>query len=151
MGNIVTKKQMLDYLTESAKSYVVDAKKSIRRSKHMHKYKKGAIPQTLVEAVVVDFINYVALGQGLDWGLYTHYLHDEKPLEGPGSEDNGCIQLEKAPIDLGDLSKRLFERAKILRGKNTLKSNSVIALEEVASVFRQASWGDPNRFIRKQG
>ena len=141
MANIVSRKQMMDLLTEEAKLYVKNAKASVHRSRHMHEYKKGKIPQALVEAVVVDFVNSIGRGQGLDWGLYTHYLHDEEPdplTQEPN--DNVSIQLRDTRSDLGDLSKRLFDRAKILKGNNTLKSAAVVALEEVASVLRQASW-----------
>lgn len=153
MANVVTKKQMMDYLTEVAKSYVKDARESVRRNKHMHNFKKGSVSQHLVEAVVVDFINRVGTDQGLDWCLYTHYLHDDAPppLQGQcyeGNQKNGDLQLAPEPIDLGDLSKRLFDRAKMWRENKELQatvcklvaSSVATALTDVASVFRQASW-----------
>jgi len=35
------------------------------------------IPQEVVDALLVDFINYVGVWQGVDYGMYTKDLNEE--------------------------------------------------------------------------
>lgn len=63
--------ELLDLLTDVAKTYVPDAPESVGRNRHMHAY-HGPLPsQALTDAVVVDFINAVGRHQGVDLALYT--------------------------------------------------------------------------------
>jgi hypothetical protein len=75
----MTKKELLTYLTDRAIEYAPDATKSVFDNKHMNNLSDfDKIDQRVTEALLVDFINFIGLHQGLDWGLYTHYLHDEE-------------------------------------------------------------------------
>jgi hypothetical protein len=38
----------------------------------------ASVPDTDIEDILTDFVNYVGTNQGLDWGLYSHYLEGEK-------------------------------------------------------------------------
>lgn len=90
----LSKGELLNILTEEAKSHRDYAYKSLKRNKHMNDLSPADIRelnrldagfrQRLIDAVLVDYINYLAAGQGVDYGLYTkHLLQDggkgEKP------------------------------------------------------------------------
>lgn len=47
---------------------------SIEKNKHMNNYDGEKIKDTTIDAILVDFINYVATWQGLDLALYTKHL-----------------------------------------------------------------------------
>lgn len=80
----MTKKELLDMLTNIAIEYRKESYDSVfNRNTHMNNL--GSIAkvisidaQDIIDAVVVDFINYVGSYQGLDWGLYTKDLVDGK-------------------------------------------------------------------------
>jgi len=72
-----TKGQLCQFLEDEAKLYLKDVQESIIRNKHMHEFKGKKIDIKLVEAVLVGYINNIASGQGMDLGLYTHYLHED--------------------------------------------------------------------------
>ena len=78
MGQIETKKDLMNYLTERVRDYAPDCQASILRNSHMNELEKNCFTANLkeIEAILVDFINYIGTHQGLDWGLYTHYLHE---------------------------------------------------------------------------
>ena len=71
----MTKGQFLEDLTNYAKKYRLDAKKSIKRSKHMNKF-RGKISQKAIDALLADYINFIGLEMGVDYCLYTHYFLD---------------------------------------------------------------------------
>lgn len=78
----MTKKELLDYLENQACEYRLIAKNSIKRNKHMNNIEKNdMIEQKVVDAILVDFINYIALYQGVDLGLYTKYLVKDRTKE----------------------------------------------------------------------
>jgi len=37
------------------------------------------IPQDIIDAVLVDFVNWVGVHQGLDYAMYTYRLKEGKP------------------------------------------------------------------------
>jgi len=51
---------------------------SLKRNKHMSKYNGEMIKETTIDALLVDFINYVGYRQGLDLGLHIRHLKGEK-------------------------------------------------------------------------
>jgi hypothetical protein len=76
-GTIKTKKDLMDLLEREAKLYRKEGiEASLRRNEHMHKF-RGKFHAKLADAILVDFINSVASGQGLDLGLYTHDITDD--------------------------------------------------------------------------
>jgi TusA-related sulfurtransferase len=75
--HVMTRGELCQMLENVAKEYRVDCNDSIKRDKHMHNYKGRKINQDIIDAILVGFINRVALWQGLDLGLYTHYLKDK--------------------------------------------------------------------------
>lgn len=82
----MTRGELLNILSEEAKSYRGDAYESIKRNKHMNDLSPADIRklekldptllQGLIDAVLVDFINYLATGQGIDYGLYTKHFFE---------------------------------------------------------------------------
>jgi len=76
-GTIRTKKDLMDLLEREAKLY---RKKGIEacllRNRGSHHF-RGGFDSTLADAVLVNFINEVALGQGLDLGLRVHHLDED--------------------------------------------------------------------------
>jgi hypothetical protein len=70
----MTRGDFLKYIDECAVDYVKDSN-SVIRNKHMNDYKGDAVPQELIDALIVDFVNYVGTTQGLDYGMYTKDLY----------------------------------------------------------------------------
>ena len=79
----MTRGELLKLLEKEAKEYRLGALSSIERSRHMNnlsardfsKLKKDQrLIQKTIDALLVDFINTVAGGQCLDYGLYTKHL-----------------------------------------------------------------------------
>lgn len=78
---MMTKKGLLNLLEKEAKEYRKETLVSIKRNNRMNNltaadFKKIGTKtfKRLADAVLVDFINYVAAGQGIDLGLYTKHL-----------------------------------------------------------------------------
>ena len=47
---------------------------SVKRNKHMNDYKGEPVSQETLDAIMVDFVNYIAATQGMDYALYTKDL-----------------------------------------------------------------------------
>ena len=70
--------EVLNQTTKYAKAYRKDAAKSIERNRHMNDILKGEfIEQSYIDAVLVDFINYIATKHRIDYGLYTKDLNSK--------------------------------------------------------------------------
>lgn len=64
--------EMLEITTRFAKTYRKEANKSIHRNSHMNEIGNvEIIPQHVIDAILVDFINHVGSKHGIDYGLYT--------------------------------------------------------------------------------
>jgi len=74
--NTMTAGCYCNMLTNFAKDYVKIAEKSVIRNNHMNNYTKKEIDQDLIDAIIVDFINYVGGGMCMDYGLYTRHLSE---------------------------------------------------------------------------
>lgn len=62
-------------LTRQAQEYRADAQKSLERNRHMNEIEQGEqVQQRIIDAVLTDFINYLGMKQGVDFGLYTEDL-----------------------------------------------------------------------------
>jgi hypothetical protein len=61
--------------------YDFEAEKAIRNTKFEKALSKAVdkIPQEIFDAILVDFINWVGVEQGVDYGLYTKDLETHKP------------------------------------------------------------------------
>lgn len=68
----MTKQELLDMLVKNAKQYrSAGVLESLQRNNHMNQYEGEKVSGQTVDAILVDFINYVAMQQGVDLGLYT--------------------------------------------------------------------------------
>lgn len=79
MNPMTTKGDLLRYLDSCACQYHGEAAASIARNSHMNTLGGVAPSQEAINAVLVDFVNWVGLHQGLDYGMYV------KDLKGPRS------------------------------------------------------------------
>lgn len=71
----MTNLELLNFLTDQAKSYRKDCVASINRNKHMNKLTTPCdIDQSVVDAVLTDFINRIGSNQGVDYALYSKDL-----------------------------------------------------------------------------
>ncbi len=71
----MTKGELCNLLIREVKEYKKNSVlKSLTRNSHMNEYDGEEIKEESIDAILVDFINYVAYNQGLDLGLYTKDL-----------------------------------------------------------------------------
>jgi hypothetical protein len=74
----MTKKEFMNIIEQDAKEYYKDAKDSIIRNKGMNNLKGDEIiDKNIVEATIVDFINFLGYKQGLDYGMYVKHLYED--------------------------------------------------------------------------
>lgn len=76
----MTNGELLNLLTEEAKKYHRKALSSVERNWHMNNLsskdlqrliKNQQLTQDLIDALLVDFINFIGVGLCVDYGLYT--------------------------------------------------------------------------------
>ena len=72
----MNKIQLLDMLTRDAIVYRKNVPESLRRNCHMNEYNDEPIPQNVTDAILVDFINFIGMRQGVDYALYTKDLEE---------------------------------------------------------------------------
>lgn len=79
----LTSGELLRLLTNFAKDYAKEGAESINRNNHMNDVPKTeTVSQKVVDAVLVDFINYIGVRYLVDYGLYTSDLSQPKePVE----------------------------------------------------------------------
>lgn len=82
----MTKKELLNHLEKEAKNYHMEAVESVVRNRHMNNLGLNDLKRIrdnktvfdrFSDAVIVDFINKIAMIQGLDLGLCTKHLKDD--------------------------------------------------------------------------
>lgn len=73
----LTSLDIINSIKSDAVHYREDAIKSLQRNKHMNEIKKP-VKQEIIDAVLVDFINFVASKYCMDYGLYTKDLISKK-------------------------------------------------------------------------
>lgn len=66
--------EFIELAHKLADQYSKDAQASISRNKHMNELSGFNPSQPVIDAVLVDFINYAAERQGIDYALYTSDL-----------------------------------------------------------------------------
>ena len=74
----MTNVELCKILESDAKRYRLTAKKSIKRNRHMNNCRYPKASQNFIDALLVDFINFIAQRQGLDLGLYTKDLKGKR-------------------------------------------------------------------------
>ena len=88
---VMLKRELLNILEDAARDCRVELIDCIIRNKHMNKLTPADIrklrsdrgfQQKVVEAVVVQFINKVAIDQGIDLGLYVKHLRKNNQPHG---------------------------------------------------------------------
>lgn len=69
--------EMLELTKKYASEYSEGAKASLVRNNHMNGIKKDEeVDQRVIDAVLVDFINFIGVKQGIDYALYTSDLRN---------------------------------------------------------------------------
>lgn len=77
--------EYLESLAKHAKAYVKNGVKYVKQNCHMNEITPDDnITQEQMEAVVVDFINFVGARQGVDFAMYTSDLADAAPEQKGG-------------------------------------------------------------------
>lgn len=66
--------EMLELIKKYADKYSEEAKTSLVRNNHMNEIKDEEIDQRVIDAVLVDFINFIGVKHGIDYALYTSDL-----------------------------------------------------------------------------
>lgn len=75
----MTKGAFMSVIEMISRDYYKDAPQSILRNNHMNNLKGDeVINKDVVEAVIVDFINFIGMKQGLDYGMYIKDLYNER-------------------------------------------------------------------------
>jgi hypothetical protein len=71
----MTATEMLKITTKLAKEYANQGDESVIRNRHMNQLGPDeSIDQRVIEALVVDFINFIGIKHGIDYCLYTSDL-----------------------------------------------------------------------------
>lgn len=80
---MLTIQQYLELITNQAKTYRFEAKKSVLRNDHLNSmdamdivYFKTYFNQHIIDAILSDFINFIAANQGVDYGLHSTDLRE---------------------------------------------------------------------------
>lgn len=67
--------ELLQITEGLAKDYIKEAQQSLKRNNHMNEIEGGElVQQRHIDAVLVDFINYIGVKHGIDYALYTKDL-----------------------------------------------------------------------------
>jgi hypothetical protein len=67
--------EVLEKTADYAKKYRSEAQQSLERNNHMNQIEDGEqVQQRIIDAVLVDFINYIGVKHGIDFGMYTKDL-----------------------------------------------------------------------------
>jgi hypothetical protein len=74
----MTNGELLDLLESEARLYRKGARSSVRRNQHQNEVKVFGVRQEMVDALLVDFINFIAVGMGGDLGLTSKHLRKRK-------------------------------------------------------------------------
>ena len=70
--------EVLNLMTHCARAYRVKSQNSLLKNNHMSEIEGGeVVQQTHIDAVLVDFINYVGVCYGVDYALYTSDIKTE--------------------------------------------------------------------------
>jgi hypothetical protein len=71
----MTRGELVEWLVKNVKEYRNSGVlKSVRRNNHMNDYKGENVSQETLDAVLVDFVNFLGMQQGIDLAMYTSDL-----------------------------------------------------------------------------
>lgn len=71
----MTNLELLESLRLGAEKYRKGARQSLERNRHMNEIEQGElVQQRIIDAVLVDFVNFVASSRCIDYGLYVQDL-----------------------------------------------------------------------------
>ena len=75
----MSKLVFIQHFEQNVRGYLPNARESIVRNKHMNDVVIGDIlpEQKMIDALFVDFVNFVAMRQGVDYAMYTRDLEKE--------------------------------------------------------------------------
>ena len=77
----MNKIDLADLLIKRAKEYSKDAQNSLVRNNHMNEIEEGeVVQQRIIDAVIVDYINFIGNKMCMDIALYTEDLKKEKDV-----------------------------------------------------------------------
>jgi len=66
---------VLEIITSNAKEYYNDGViESLKRNQHMNNYEGEDVNDETIKAILVDFINFIGMKQGVDYAMYTRDL-----------------------------------------------------------------------------
>ena len=76
----MTRGELLNMLERVARETHLTTMESVKRNSHMSLVDENCpdVPQYIIDAILVSFINEVGTQQGLDLGLYTKDLYNER-------------------------------------------------------------------------
>lgn len=77
MNPLSTKGDLLRYLDQCAVDYSKEAPTSLTRNGHLTGLGKRAVSQQVIDAVLVDFINWIGVQQGIDYAMNARDLRQE--------------------------------------------------------------------------
>jgi len=71
----MTKSELINMLIEYGQKYTSEAIESVKRNRHMNDLgNDDLISQDIVNALIVDFINFIGIKNGIDVGMYVKDL-----------------------------------------------------------------------------
>ena len=77
----LTKGELMKMLESYSREYRISANDSLRRNSHMNDkvmLRRKDLDQELIDALLVDFVNYIGSRQGLDYGMYVKHFFECK-------------------------------------------------------------------------
>ena len=64
-------------ISEYAKKYCSgNVLESVSRNYHMNNYSGEPVSKETIDAIIVDFVNFIGMQQGIDLAMYTEDLKD---------------------------------------------------------------------------
>jgi len=71
----MTRGELVGLIAKYAKEYrKLGVLESVKRNSHMSQYKGEQVSPQTIDAILVDFVNFVGMKQCLDFGMYTKDL-----------------------------------------------------------------------------
>lgn len=69
--------ELIEMLVKHAKKYVDgDVMESVKRNNHMNDYNNAPVSRNTTDAIITDFVNFMAMRHGIDLGLHASDLRE---------------------------------------------------------------------------
>ena len=69
--------ELIEMLIEHAKEYVAgDVMESVKRNNHMNNYNNAPVSRNTTDAIITDFVNFMAMKHGIDLAMYASDLRE---------------------------------------------------------------------------